>query len=315
MSIIGFFTPKKNDNWKIVILSVLGATIFWFFNALNKNYNARINYPLEYTFQRDSVIVVAPLSNKVKIDVGGGGWTLFRKTFWFNAEPIIISLDNPTDIKYYTRSSLVPLISDQLDGLNLNFVITDTVFINIEKKVIKKLKVQIDSLSVPIKEDFRITSPIYITPDSVFITGPKSIMDKMNLYVWAELDNNNIDEEFDDEVKLLLPNDRLVTASPTEVNINFNVEEFKFVELPINMEAINFPNDSSIYMLDSMITIHYVVNEKDAASIESSDFNVTIDFSFLNKKDSTITPLLMYAHEKAIEIDLPEKVKVGYAEK
>lgn len=313
MSIINFFTPGKNDNWKIIALSIIGATIFWFFNALNKNYNARVSYPLEYTFERDSVIVVNPLAKEVKIDVAGGGWSLFRKTFWFNADPINISLDNPTDIRYYTRSSLVPIISDQLDGLELNYVITDTIFINIEKKVVKKLKVQIDSLGISLKENYRITTPIIAVPDSAFITGPKSIMDKMNLYVWADLDQNNIDENFDDEIKLLLPNDKLVSSNPDEIVVNFGVEKFNTVEMPIKIETLNFPKDSSIYLLDSMVNISYVVSEKDQSSISSTDFNVTVDFSLINKKDSTVSPLLMYAHEKVVEINIPEKIKIQHA--
>lgn len=313
MSIYNFFTPGKKENWKVILLSLMGATIFWFFNALNKDYHAKVSYPLTYNFARDSVVVMTPLAKEVIIDVAGGGWSLFRKTFWFNADPLIISLDNPTDIKYYTRSSLVPLISDQLDGLELNYVITDTLFINIEKKIVKKLKVQVDSLGISMKEDHRITSAISITPDSVFVTGPKSIMNKMNLYVWTSIKKNNIDDDFDDEVGLLLPGEGLVLTEPNEIGLKFEVEEYKTVDLPIKIEAVNFPSDSSVYLLDSMITIQYVIQEKLENTVNPDDFNVTIDFSFYNKKDSTVSPILMFAPEFAIEVEIPEKVKVQHA--
>jgi len=313
MSKFNFFTPGKNENWKVVLLSVLGATIFWFFNALNKDYSAKVNYPLEYTFENDSVVVMKPLAKTVRIDVAGGGWSLIRKTIWFNVAPINISLDNPTDIKYYTRSSLVPLISDQLDGLHLNFVITDTLFIDIEEKVVKQLKVQVDSLGISMKENYRITSPILVSPDSVYVTGPKSTMNRMNLYVWIELKKNNLDEDFDDEVNLLLPDGGLVSSSPNEIKLQFSVEEFLSIDLPIKIEAINFPSDSSIYLLDSIMTVHYVINEKAEKSIEPSDFNVTVDYSFYNKADSTIPPILMYSPEEAIEIEITEKIKVHHA--
>jgi YbbR domain-containing protein len=313
MSKFNFFTPGKNENWKVVLLSVLGATIFWFFNALNKDYSAKVNYPLEYTFENDSVVVMKPLAKAVRIDVAGGGWSLIRKTFWFNVDPINISLDNPTDIKYYTRSSLVPLISDQLDGLHLNFVITDTLFIDIEEKVVKQLKVQVDSLGISLKENYRITSPIRISPDSVYVTGPKSIMNKMNLYVWVDMNKNNLDDDFNDEVSLLLPAEGFVTPSPNEIKLQFTVEEFLFIDLPIKIDAINFPTDSSIYLLDSIMTVHYVVNETAEKSIDPTDFNVTVDYSFYNKADSTISPIVMYSPEAAIEVEIPEKIKVYHA--
>lgn len=315
MSIFNFFTSRKNNNWKIIILSILGATIFWFFNALNKNYNAKISFPLEYNFARDSVIIVKPLINDVRLNVTGGGWTLFRKTFWLNIRPIIINLDNPTVIKYYTRSSLLPIISDQLDELKLNYIITDTLFINIEKKIIKTLKIRVDSLGISLKENHRIVSPILIQLDSVQVIGPKSIMNKMNLYIWINIDEDNIDDDFDNEVGFSLPNDQLVSTNPNKVNLKFNVEQFNLVEMFIKIDTLNFPKDSSVYLIDSLIKINYIVNEKFASDISKNDFNIALDFTFLNKKDSTISPLLMYAHEKAIEINFPEKVKVEYAKK
>ncbi len=314
MSIIGFFTPRKNDNWKIIALSVIGATIFWFFNALNKDYNAKVSFPLEYSFARDSVVVMQPLTDKVKVDVAGGGWTLFRKTFWLNATPIIIKLDNPTAVKYYTRSSLRPLISDQLDGLELNYVITDTLFINIEEKVVKKLKVQVDSFGLSLKENYRLVSPIVSNPDTIEVIGPKSIMSRMNLYVWVDMTKNNIDENYDDNVRFLLPDDKLVATNPKEINLKFDVEKFSSVEMPINIELINFPKDSSVYPVDSLIIINSTVMSKLASSISANDFNITLDYTFLNKKDSTISPLLIFAPDNVIDIELKQKMKVKYVE-
>ena len=76
-----FPTIGIKENWKVILLSIIGAATFWFFNALNKNYDARISYPLSFSFDRDSVIVVEPLAEEVKIDVTSGGWNLLRKTF------------------------------------------------------------------------------------------------------------------------------------------------------------------------------------------------------------------------------------------
>lgn len=304
------------NNWKVVLLSVLGAATFWFFNALNKNYDARITYPLNFSFDRDSVIVVQKLADEVKIDVSSGGWNLLRKTFWFNATPLEINLDNPTDIRYLTRSSLIPIISDQLDGLKLNYVVTDTLFINIEEKITKKLKVQVDSLRLPLEDGFRLTTPIKTTPDTVVVTGPKSIMNIMNLYIWTEFTSTSIDNDFDDEVSLVLPNKRLVSAAPDEVTVKFDVERFVDGEISITPESLNFPVDSSAYLADSLIILKYVIPRSKSKDVLVSDFNVTADFAMLNAGDSTITPMLTLSPEHAIEITMePEVLKVVYEQK
>ncbi len=113
---------KAFNNWKVVLLSIIGATTFWFFNALNKDYDARISYPIEFQFDRDSVVIMQPLPTTLSIDVSSGGWNLLRKTFWFNVTPIQIVLENPTEIGFYTRNSLMPIVSDQLDELKINYL-------------------------------------------------------------------------------------------------------------------------------------------------------------------------------------------------
>ena len=43
------FSSEKSK-WRVVALCILGATTFWFFNALNKQYATRINYPIEFLY-------------------------------------------------------------------------------------------------------------------------------------------------------------------------------------------------------------------------------------------------------------------------
>ena len=152
--------PKILGNWKVVLLSFLGATIFWFFSALGKDYNSRIDYPIEFVYDRDSLVAINPLPEYVDIDVSGGGWDLFREFFWFGSNPIVIELDNPAAIRYLTRPTILPIITDQLDEYRINFLFTDTLFIDIDRKVSKKVKLKIDSAAISIDEDYRIISSI-----------------------------------------------------------------------------------------------------------------------------------------------------------
>ena len=61
--------PTDTKTIKVVVLSLFAATTFWFFNAMNKSYDTRVDYPLSYTFAEDSVVVMEPLAKQIKIDV------------------------------------------------------------------------------------------------------------------------------------------------------------------------------------------------------------------------------------------------------
>ncbi|SMD35939.1 hypothetical protein SAMN04488029_2618 [Reichenbachiella faecimaris] len=313
MGIFRFLLPGLKDNWKVVVLSILGATTFWFFNAMNKSYDTRVDYPLSYTFAEDSVVVINPLAKQIKIDVTSGGWNLIRKTLRINATPINIPLDNPTEIKFLTRSSLIPMISDQLDGLRLIYVVTDTLFFNIEEKITKKLPVYIDSISIPLSQSYRMVSPISCSVDSAWVSGPKSTMMQMPEYVQLDFSNMSIDGNFDEELRYFVGEH--VRVQPAEATVKFQVAKYLAREISLPIELLDFPQDSSAYLTDSNIVLYYTIKEDDEDEVSASDFSVTADYSMRNMSDSTVVPILMYAHEKALDIVLAsDRIKLTFAE-
>ncbi|UXX80081.1 hypothetical protein N7E81_03040 [Reichenbachiella carrageenanivorans] len=280
---------------------------------MNKSYDTRVDYPLSYTFDRDSVVVIDPLAPQIKIDVTSGGWNLIRKTLRINATPINIPLDNPTEIKFLTRSSLIPMISDQLDGLRLIYVVTDTLFFNIEQRITKKLPVYIDSVAIPLSQSYRMVSPISCNVDSAIVSGPKSTMEQMPAYVQLDFSNKSIDSNFDDELGFFVSDH--VTVEPNEAAVKFKVGKYLTREISIPIEPLDFPIDSSAYLSNHEIVLYYTIKEEDEDEVTATDFSITADYSMRNMKDSTVIPILMYAHEKALDIVLAsDRIKLVYAD-
>ncbi len=304
-------SPFTGGNLKVVLLSVLAATTFWFFSALNKNYNARINYPLEFEFQRDSVVIMSPLPPDVQLDVSSGGWNLLRKTFWFNVTPILITLDNPTDVKFLTRSSILPIISDQLTDLDLNFVLTDTLFINVEEKVQRKIKVAVDSSRIPVAANYRLVSSIEIEPDSINVIGPVSLVNSMPEVYTLNIDRRNIDDNFRRNIDIQLPNENLMLSQPDEVNVLFNVAEFTNVTLPISVERENFPTDSSAWLKDSIVYVNYWIRSNQLQSVTPDSFAIMADYAMA--KDSFLLPVMLSFPESIEDLEyLPDTLSLGY---
>lgn len=305
--------PGKNDNWKVVVLAILAAATFWFFNALNKNYSTRLNYPLEIVFNQDSAIAIDPLPKKVYLDVNGGGWNLLRKTFWLNTSPIRIELEDPTGLKYHTQSSLVPILSDQLGGLTLNYVVTDSIFINIDEKVTRKLKVAVDSFRIPLEKDFRLVTKINVSPDSVLLTGPKSLLGSFGTIAWGKFSQSNIDSNFDSEISIELPDNGLITPNVARINVQFEVDKYIRHSLNVPLEKLRFPSEENIELQDSVILLTMTVRENNISELNPSDFGVMVDFTARDQADSTIIPSLMYYPDEAYDVELPaQKIKLNY---
>jgi hypothetical protein len=116
----------NQKNWKAVSLCVLAAAIFWFFNALNKNYTTTISFPLQFDFDRQDYMPVRPLEEELRINVTGMGWDIFRRTVGLRKSPLSIPLEHPETVKKIVGSTLPAFFSTQLEAFQINFVANDT---------------------------------------------------------------------------------------------------------------------------------------------------------------------------------------------
>ena len=270
----------------------MGAATFWLFRALNKSHSALISYPIEFVFNVDSTVVMNSLPTTIKIDVSSGGWNLFRRTLIFSIDPIKVELDNPSEVNFLTKSFLSPIVEDQLKGLTINYIVTDTLFLSIERKITKQMILKVDSLSLPLEEDYQLMSNITIQPDHVVLTGPKSIINSFESDFYITLDENNIDEDFNGRVEVPIVFEDLIQSYPSEVNVSFEVDKFKNVKIGVPIILQNFPSNRVTTLLDSIVDVTYRVKESFKEDFSSEDFYVVLDYDFL-KTDSLGVPVLI----------------------
>lgn len=306
----GLFSPSK-ENWRVVLLCLIAATTFWVLNALNKRYTTKISYPIEFLVDDpENVVVVKELPSKVEIDVSGGGWNLLRKTFWFNVNPLTIPLSNPTQVKFISGISLVPLISDQLSELSLNYVITDTLKIDIEAKVSKTAFVQVDSQAISLSPSYRLVSSIAIQPDTVTFTGPSSLIGQLPDTVYLTLPDN-IAAGFNEEVNVTVIASDLISYSPTAVNVQFDVAPFVRENHVVDVQPINFPADSSVMLIDNKVEVIYSVREENKEMVTEESFQIIANFKKMEKEDSTINATLGSAPDFIYDLKVnPKKLRV-----
>ena len=301
-----------------MLLSLVGATTFWFFNELNKEFTTRLIYPLKFNFDRDSVVVMQPLPQTLKVDVTSGGWNLLRRTFiLFNPSPISIDLNNPTLIRFYTRATLLPIVNDQLSELTINYVLTDTIYFNIEEKRSMLVPVAIDSSAIRLRENYRLVSPISANIDTVEIIGPKSLIDTLSTPYLIQIKDNRIDSDFDDQVEVSLSRPDVTLAIPDEISVQFEVDRFDRLTVPVTFDALNFPEDSSAFPAQNYFDVVFTVQRsRRQNNYVDTDFGITVDYNLFDKTDSTVIPILIYAPEEAIEIDTePEFMKIVFSDR
>lgn len=304
---------SDRKNWKVVALCVLGATTFWFFTQMNKDYATRINYPVEFVFDEEDVVVVEELPDRVGIVVSGGGWNLLRKTLWFNINPIQILLENPTAQQYITKASLTSIVADQLNELRLVYVVTDTLPLHIEAKQSKKVALVIDSAGISLEENYRIVSPVEVEPDSAVFTGPASFISELADSILLYVPYKQLNKSFDEQIELSQLESGVLRVDPDLIQVRFEVARFQRAEREVNIRPENFPPDNNFKLQDSTATIQFRVQEQYLDNAMNANIELIADYRNRNMQDSVVT-LTLGDHPsfmKDVEI-APETISLQY---
>jgi hypothetical protein len=216
------FDRERGGDLKVVIYCIIAAMVFWFFNAMNRDHTANISYPIKFEYKDSSLILVNPLPKKINLHVTGYGWNLLRKTFWFNIEPVVYKLEDPLRTKVITARNLLPVVTEQLNGVKVNYLLKDTFWINFERKTIKEQLVYVDTSKVSLAEGLEIKSPVIVNPPKILVEGPQSLIEKLSDTLFLSIPQNEIDEDYDAEVKIFEVSN-LINIDRKKVQVLFKV--------------------------------------------------------------------------------------------
>lgn len=307
------FYSNDRQYWKVVLLCFTVASIFWLLNALNKNYNnIRTTYPLRFVYNEEKYIPLKPLPQEIDINVSGKGWKLLRKFLQLNVRPAEIVLLSLPQQPYLPGSALRQNIATVLDGLQLNFVFTDTVHFKLDRRLRRKIPLAVDSTTIKTAENVVIASPIAITPDSILFDGPASIVSRFSSPFPVKLPITDIDRSFKRYVPVEYSHPALVKASVPEVEVSFAVSPLIWDEKALVPVVVNAPENVGLILQPGTVTVRYAYRQSNAAAITADQFEASLNYLKLNPTDSTVAVDIsrrpVQVHRLQVQ---PSKVKVN----
>lgn len=293
-------------------LCFVGATIFWFFNSLGKDYTTRIDYPIEFLYSTQGTMIVGDLPRSVELNVTGGGWTLLQHTLNRSRFPAIsFLLESPTSTRYLTRSDIQNEAGENLKDFSLNYVLTDSLHFLIEDVMPRTITLAVDERQFIYEGNYRRTGAIVIEPDTLRIEGPKSQIENLSDTLWVPLELDDIDETISENVDVDFLPTPYMSTSVSELNISFPVREFIPVRRSIPIKAVGFPSDSSLYLADTMVSVLYWIPDGENAAYDSVRINAIVSAQELLETDTLALPLLTIQGSPTDNLQaVPDRVRV-----
>lgn len=283
----------NKKNWKAILLCIFTATVFWFFNALNKDYTTTLSFPLSFDYDREEFIPVSPLPQAVRINVTGIGWNLFRRSAGVKVPPLVIPLERPSEVKKIVGSTLPGFFANQLGGFQINFVVTDTLRLSIEPKASRKVQLKLDISESFLKNGYALVSPIQITPDTISVEGPLSLITNLSDSIFLKIPQQNIDENFQEVVEVKFVDDNFIQRTPPTVDVSFQVDRLIERSDSLSLEVINAPKNVWPYIERKKLPSRLLVPEAMLNFYNPDSVKAVIDLHNVTKGQRKVLPRLV----------------------
>lgn len=245
----------NRTNWKAVALCFLAAAIFWLFNAFNKTYSTDISFPLRFDYNTEAYAPIGQLPDRVKINVSGNGWDLFRKRSGIRKPELVIALERPTDVKKIVGSTLPVLFNDQLGGLRINHIVTDTLRLDIDDRDSHRFKLYADLSQVQFIEGYGRISALVFLPDTVELQGPQKLLHQLPDSLFIQLPKVILDNSYREELEVTVPFGESLTRNPPVVTVMFEVGPVEMVEKKIPVQVLSLPSGIQSGRVDSITLV------------------------------------------------------------
>ncbi|MHA6248698.1 YbbR-like domain-containing protein [Pontibacter sp. CAU 1760] len=264
-------------------------------------------------YNERQLIPIKPLPEEVSINVTGKGWKLLRKALRLEVQPAEIYIRNLPRNNYLLGSALRPALVNSLDGLQLNFVVTDTIYFNFNAKVSERIALQFDP-AVPLTNGQHVVlGKIRVSPDSVTFTGPSSLIDSLPKPFLLRLPEGQ--QELTSTTKLSIPlkydYESLIRANVEEVQVEITVKGLAQDEQQVAPDLINKPQGDNFVIRPPLAMVRFQVREDSTQLLNRNSFKVVLDYSKFNPQDSTVVPELIQKPRGIRNMQMwPEKFKV-----
>ena len=284
--VLHFFISGSNRS--VIAVCFLMALIFWFLIKFSKEYTYYIDYPIELINQPiDKYWKDEPLSN-LKVKVNGYGFNFLKETFSSRLLKVDVSKLQRTNSNTYfwLSQSERSNIAIELNGFSILEIDPDTLFLNFSKKTKKSVQVKVP-LNLNFRENYEQYGSFKISPNTVDVFGPSHILDTLSFVYTDVLNQNDIVQSINSNLKIQLPN-KLLSTKDSDINVIQEVARFTQISKMIPIKLKNVPKRKELIIKPSEVELSYWIAMQDVDKINVSDFLIYCDYNEVYMTDNAI---------------------------
>jgi hypothetical protein len=282
---------KDNRRLMVFLVCLAIATVFWFLNALNKEYTVDLTFPVKYTNLPKNKILASSPPDHFTLKVNSWGFTILRHKLSMAFAPLVFNVNEFTagqmenspnsNFRIGTRK-LINRFSNQVSNeLKIVEIQPDSVYFTFDRVVRKKVKVK-PEITYELKKQYYLSDEITTTPDSVVISGAESILDTIQFVRTRAQHYKELDKSIQRNVQL--ESSKNYKVEPARVILKIPLEEFTEKQVTVPITVTDVPENVNVKLFPDKAKINFMVGLSHFSDITENDFNLTVPYSGIEAK-------------------------------
>lgn len=235
-----------------VAFITLFSVILWGTITLQEQYFSSIFVPVRIPELPNNLAVSNLSSNMIEINIKGDGLQLAKLQLFGDKEIDFINEKTPGKYRIFLRS-IIEQSATFSSNFKVNEIFPDSIEFTIEESLSKFVKV-IPNFRMQFKDGYSLVQSLVCQPDSVLISGPKSIISRIKDIKTINTSYNYLNEDFSRKIKLNpLP---YVEVSIPEVIVSGSIQKIvdkSFQGITVN--PTNVPDYHELTLFPSRISV------------------------------------------------------------
>lgn len=310
------FNIKKNNRPVIFIICLLIATVLWLVSAMGKRYETTVSIPIQYTNLPSNKVLINTPPSKINVKMEAYGFTLLRHKIQLSINPINFNINQFTN-KVMERSNdttfvidlqkYIPQISKQVSSeITIIEIFPEQIEFLFDKIITSKKAIN-HNFTLSFQPQFFLLDSVKFTPDSVSVTGPKSIVDTITAVLTKPKTYRELNASVKNSKIQIIPMPGLIIA-PYKVAVEIPVSFYTEFSDQMQLVKYNVPDSINLITFPSHINVKCLVAIDQYSNLNSTSFILGIDYNNLNVNTNKF-PIQVYrspSYIKALNINPTE---------
>ncbi len=265
------------------------AFVVWLFMKMSQPHQTYLPLEISYTLPDDKIFAIPPPAT-ITPKISGTGWALFGRYLRAQRPKILITLENISNPSI-SASELETAIQKRLPNLLTAELRTyQSITVQLDDKAGKRIPLALQK-KIELAPQYQFVIPPSPVPDSITIYGPKSLIEKVDLWQTEVIEIKNLKENQNPRVSLLSHPNTAVSFDLSEVVCRIEVEQFTEKTLEVPIQIINAPDTLLLTIHPSKTKITCRVGLSSYDKVNATQFKAVADFTKVDINNSNYAPV------------------------